>query len=196
MKEKLLKIFSKTENVVLACLAIVALMQGIILFDYYTQGNEPSQDMPLIQGDTQLDIYEYLEDFGFNGVAVRLDYNTNPPHHEHLDTKAGERRVTAYYSPTAKLIVLHPDRISGSPIKTLWHEYAHYIWSEELSPEQMAEYQQIYINSITFPTPYSLEGGLEEDFTETVESYKTEVPNLDKNRISFMHKIDNQKLLG
>ena len=102
----------------------------------------------------------------------------------------------ALYDIGNKKIILRPNLIKGSLMRCLWHEYGHFIWYEKLNTTERYNYITIYEKAEEIVTPYALEGGVEEDFAETVAYYKLQKFNqIPKERKTYMSNLVKDDIL-
>ena len=81
------------------------------------------------------------------------------------------------------------NRTNENVIRTMYHEYGHYLWYKVLSKEEREEYNLIFLSSDSFITEYSFEGGVKEDWAETYEEYLSGSEEISKSRLIFINKM-------
>jgi hypothetical protein len=97
-----------------------------------------------------------------------------------------------YYIESKRIDINMHDKCLHNILRVLYHEYAHYIYYEIITAEEVTEYCEIYESSIEFPTVYAFETGCGEDFAESYSYWRTLHSKIDIERINYFKRILNE----
>jgi hypothetical protein len=141
----------------------------------YVQTKYLTNTLEKLNGHTP-SMKQYLEENGFRGVPVNFIYTGELNISLHTEARAFYKSGEIY---------VHEDKNSryGLPF-TLYHEYGHHVWAKILTKEQKEEYIKLY-DSLGATTTYGLEGGVQEDFCDSLAAYYTGLLNLDVEKYIY-----------
>ena len=133
------------------------------------------------------DVLSHVQEHGLKGVPVIV-----------ADSDRGDLSITGdswegQYSEGRDRIYLNEDKLNDPDFNlmhTLWHEYGHHVWAQELTDREKNEYREIY-ESGSASTEYGLEEGVEEDFAESYALYMLD-HNLSHNKEWFMFTVETE----
>ena len=142
----------------------------------------------LIEDKDTVELDYFIKDGEYRGVEV----HTYVCHDEYLSDKGYNQEfscdINGFYSGKSIYLNLQ-NKTNANIIKTLYHEYGHYLWYEVFSEEDRNRYNLIFISSDSFVTGYSLTGGVKEDWAETYEGYLTGSEEITNQRLSFINSM-------
>lgn len=139
--------------------------------------------------------YDHAQDKKLKYESVKL--------FEHLISQGTFKNVTVIvenesngwcgrYINSNKTIIINRQENCNKPLKTLYHEYAHYIHFEILTNDEYAQYCEIYESSLEFPSVYAIETGCFEDFAESYAMYRLIPSRIDIKRYNYFGNLINE----
>ena len=156
-----------------------------------------STEIMLYGHEAPIEIYDYIDQFGFKGVDVEVCYNCTYKIADYISYQTTTKEnAPAYYDIKNDKIIIRPDMLQSSPIEHSWHEYGHHVWYTKLSKEQKQNYTNIYNEATEFVTTYAIEGGVKEDFAESFAYYMIgKKDQLSLERTNYFVKLRNQEVI-